>query len=208
MTTEYLPEKIKEEPDSAYSFFLIYCKLGPSRNLRNVVAQTGKSLSYLRKLSSQYAWWERARKYDATIAEAEASQIYEHAVKKAAEWADRANYHREEEWKIRTELMTCAMEALVRWKKNQLHIATPAEITRMFDLASRLGRMASGLSVEKVEHAGNLDLSFMAHIETALKRVYENEQPLEQVIDTQTNTPSPQYDGPGKLRADSQETGS
>ena len=73
--------------------------------------------------------------------------------------------------------MTLAREAIARWKKNPARCGTLEGIARLLDLASKLGRVSSGMSLEPVEKTGEEDAAFMIQIEVALEKIYGPENP-------------------------------
>lgn len=84
----------------------------------------------------------------------------------------RQEVHREDEWQARGELLALAREAIARWKKAEHRCGTLEGIARLLDLASKLGRVSSGLSLEPVEKTGEEDAAFMIQIEVALEKIY------------------------------------
>ena len=80
--------------------------------------------------------------------------------------------HREDEWQTRSELIALAREAIDRWKKNPARCGTLEGIARLLDLASKLGRVSSGLSLEPVDKPQEEDAAFMIQIEVALEKIY------------------------------------
>ena len=104
-------------------------------------------------------------------------------------WGARGEQLREQEWDLAQKLIRTAIVLLERHRKCPSREATLAEITRMLDLASRLGRLATNLQTDKTETAGRVDVSFRVELEAALKKVYG--PPAGSVIDV-NSTPSAQ----------------
>lgn len=104
-------------------------------------------------------------------------------------WGARGEQLREQEWDVAQKLIRTATILLERLRKRPNHEATLAEITRMLDVASRLGRLATNLQTDKTETTGHVDVSFRVELEAALKKVYG--PPAGPVIDV-NSTPAAQ----------------
>jgi hypothetical protein len=101
----------------------------------------------------------------------------------APEWIARRQEVRAAEWALHHELIAAARTALANFQDNA-HKISVQDITRLIELASRLGRLACGME------AGQLDPATPAvriEIAAALKRVYG--QPIE-VIAEQVKAPA------------------
>ncbi len=94
------------------------------------------------------------------------------AVQRDQEWSRRAEQLRDQEWNTAQELLDTASALLRRVRHRPGLDASLAEVSRMLDLASRLGRLATGLQTDKTEIAGKVDLSLRLQLESSLKRIY------------------------------------
>ena len=66
---------------------------------------------------------------------------------------ERAETLRDEEWQLHNECITFAREALEHYKaRGEKHLRIP-DLVRILELASRLGRLATGIPTEQIEHA-------------------------------------------------------
>jgi hypothetical protein len=84
------------------------------------------------------------------------------------EWIARRQEVRQAEWTLHREVINAAHAALLNFQENS-HKTTVADIARLIELASRLGRLACGME------AGQLDPAtptVRIEIAAALKRVY------------------------------------
>jgi hypothetical protein len=99
----------------------------------------------------------------------------------------RQEEHREDEWRLRCELIETAREALSRWRSKLERCGTLEGIARLLELASRLGRLSSGMATEKAEVTGEVNgvVRVEVEIEAALKKVYGDREPCEPVIDVE-----------------------
>jgi hypothetical protein len=67
--------------------------------------------------------------------------------------SERAAALRDEEWQLHNECITFAREALEHYKaRGEKHLRIP-DLVRILELASRLGRLATGIPTEQIEHA-------------------------------------------------------
>jgi len=101
-----------------------------------------------------------------------------------SEWIARRQEVRAAEWALHQEVIAAARTALVNLQENS-HKTTVADIARLIELASRLGRLACGME------AGQLDPAtptVRIEIAAALQRVYG--QPLDVLAD-QVKEPAP-----------------
>lgn len=90
-----------------------------------------------------------------------------------AEWIARRQDVRAAEWALHHEVLAAARTALVNFQENA-HKTTVQDITRLIELASRLGRLACGMESGQLDPATP---TVRIEIADALKRVYG--QPIE-----------------------------
>lgn len=167
---------IKKESPKARAAFEVFERLGPERTLPAVAAETGHSLSTIRHWSSAHQWMDRLMEKADAIAEVQreaAKEVARTEVKQAAdEWKDRQEVHRKEEWEMRQELLTLAKEAMRRWYDEAEKAPTLDSIAKLLELASKLGRLSSGLGTERTEVTGPDGGILQIEIRAALARVY------------------------------------
>lgn len=90
-----------------------------------------------------------------------------------ADWIARRQQVRATEWALHHEVLAAARTALQSFQDNS-HKTTVAEITKLIELASRLGRLASGMEINQpLPPAPTVRIEVAA----ALKQIYG--QPLE-----------------------------
>jgi hypothetical protein len=132
----------------------------------------GKCTVVIEKWSAKFDWPARVQAHASHLAAVERTATEALTRVKAAEWVMRQETHREEEWKIRGELLEMAREAIARWKANEKRCGSLEGIARLLELASKLGRLASGMATDKTEVSGEVDVNFRMEIEAAIKKVY------------------------------------
>ena len=170
-------EKQPKESAKAFAAFSLYLSLGAERSLATVAQKCTKSSRLIKRWSSKYDWTARVQAHAAHLALVE-RQATEVAVRsKAAEWLARQSEHRDEEWKVRGELLEAGREALRRWKANPQRCGSLEGIARMLELASKLGRLASGMPTDHTEVSGEITVTLDSEWEMALKKVYGKQAP-------------------------------
>lgn len=170
-------EQQPKESAKAFAAFKSYLEHGPERSLALVADKVGKSKTMIERWSRKFDWPARVQAHAAHLADIERKTAEALAVQAGTDWAKRQEQHREDEWQTRSELIVLAREAIARWKKNEARCGTLEGIARLLDLASKLGRVSSGLSLEPVDKPVEEDAAFMIQIEVALEKIYGAEVP-------------------------------
>jgi hypothetical protein len=165
-------EQLPRESNKAFAAFKAYLDFGPERSLVAVAGKLNKHRTQLERWSRKYDWPARVQAHTAHLTDVERKTAESLAVQAGTDWAKRQEQHREDEWQTRTELLGLAREAIARWKKAEHRCGTLEGIARLLDLASKLGRVSSGLSLEPAEKPVEEDAAFMIQIEVALEKVY------------------------------------
>jgi len=164
-------EQQPRESAKAFAAFSLYLGLGPQRSLAAVSRKLAKSEQLIKRWSTKFDWPSRVLAHAAhlAVAEREAAEVLVRV--KAVDWVKRQNEHREEEWKVRCELLETARDALRRWKESERpgHLEG---IARLLELASKLGRLASGMATDKTEVTGEDGGPIRVELDAALKKVY------------------------------------
>ena len=185
-------EQQPRESAKAFAAFSLYLNMGPERSLEAVAQQLHKSKTLLGRWSAKFDWPARVQAHGAHLALVE-RQATEVALRgKAAEWLTRQSEHRDEEWRVRGELLEAGREALRRWKANLQRCGSLEGIARMLELASKLGRLASGMPTDHTEVTGEVTLTVDLEWEVALKKVYGRPaQPPPRVIEAEVISETP-----------------
>jgi hypothetical protein len=88
------------------------------------------------------------------------------------DWVQRQEEHREKEWVLRCKLIHVAETAIERWLAKPDRCGSLEGIARLLDLASRLGRLSSGLPTDKTEVTGQVEAKLELEWEIALRKAY------------------------------------
>ena len=165
-------EQLPKESAKAFAAFCEYLNMGPQRSLAAVGKLLGKSQALMERWSAKFDWPGRVRAHEAHLATVERQATEALARGKSAEWLARQVEQRDEEWKARNEALELARLAIERWKGNRSRCGSLEGIARLLELASKLGRLASGMPTDRTEVVGEDGGPVRVEFEVALKRVY------------------------------------
>jgi hypothetical protein len=173
------------ESEKAFAAFREYVALGPGRSLVLLAGKMRKCTKMLERWSVKYGWQARVAEHTAALVQLEEKATAALVMAKAVDWAKRQEEHREVEWAVRCELVELAREAIGRWKKRPDWCGSLAGIARLLELASKLGRLASGMATDKTEVSAEVQAKLDVDWEIALKKVYGPEEPAGSVVDVE-----------------------
>lgn len=168
----HLFEQQPKESAKAFAAFQLYLNLGPERSLSAVEQKLGKSGALVARWSSRWRWTERVAAHEAHLAAVEREATEALARGKAAEWLTRQAEQRDEEWRTRNEALDLARAAIGRWKANEKRCGSLEGIARLLELASKLGRLASGMATDKTEVTGEDGGPIRVELSAALNKIY------------------------------------
>jgi hypothetical protein len=178
-------EQQAKESAKAFAAFSLYLSLGSERSLGAVAQKVTKSSRLLKRWSSRWSWCERVRAYDENLAAIEQQATEAMATERAEERLKRQQAQLDEEWRNRNEALELARAAIGRWKANEKRCGSLEGIARLLELASKLGRLASGLATDKTEITGEDGGPIRLELEAALKKVYGAEVPPPIFVDVE-----------------------
>ena len=90
---------------------------------------------------------------------------------KAAEWEKRETELREQEWTLRGELVEAGLKVLGKFKDGSRG-ATLGDVSRAFEVASKLGRLATGLNTDGENSGGDKLPALHVEVTVALEKIY------------------------------------
>ena len=178
-------ERLPLETDKAYAAFTVYLNLGAQRSTQAVANKLGKCAQLIRRWSSQWRWSERVAAHGAHLATIERETAEVLARSKAVGWVKRQQELRETEWQVHLECVAAARRGLESFMARPKAYATLAEIARLLELASKLGRLASGLPTDHTELTGEDGGPLRVELTAALNKIYGQPGPGE-VVDVET----------------------
>ena len=148
-------EKQPRESDKAFAAFSLYLSQGAERSTREVGKQLGKSEGLIERWAAKFDWRSRVAAHGAHLAVVERDAIEAAARSKAAEWESREQKLRETEWAMHEQAIAAAKRGLDAYMAREKVYANLADIARMLEIASKLGRLATGLGTDGDRRKGD-----------------------------------------------------
>jgi hypothetical protein len=191
-------EQLPRESSKAFAAFQVYLELGPQRSLALVSQRLAKSLPTLKDWSAKFGWPSRVAAHAGYLASVERAAQEAQLRAKADEWLRRQIDLKEREWEMHEKCIAAARRALTAFMERDKVYANLADIARILEVASKLGRMSSGLATETVEHTGADGGPIRVELTAALNKIYGEPLPGE-VVDVEA-TPVPPSQLPEKTK--------
>jgi hypothetical protein len=180
------------ESEKAFAAFRVYLELGPQRSLALTAAKVGKSKVLMERWSRRHHWCERVAAHAANLATVEREAAEALARGKSAEWLKRQGDIREREWEMHESCIEAARRGLKAFMEREKVYANLADISRILEVASKLGRLASGMATDKTELTGEDGGPLRVELSAALAKVYgEAAAPPASVVDVECTSPLP-----------------
>jgi hypothetical protein len=178
-------EQQPRESNKAFAAFSLYLSLGAERSLDVVRKKLGKSARLIQRWSGKFDWTERVAAHGAHLAVVEREAIEAAARGKAAEWSSREQKLRETEWAMHEAAIAAAKKGLAAYMEREKVYANLADIARMLEIASKLGRLATGLGTDGEGRKGEDLPSLRVEVTVALEKIYGEPLPGE-IVDVET----------------------
>ncbi|HWI58032.1 MAG TPA: hypothetical protein VNZ22_12460 [Bacillota bacterium] len=174
-------EQQERESTRAFAAFQVYLSLGPERSLSATAARVGKSQRQIEHWSSEHEWVARAQAHTAHLAAVEREAAEAALRVQGVDWAKRQRELREEEWELHEACIRAAKQGLKEFYERDRDKAPIklGEIAKLVELASKLGRLATGLATEKTEVTGEAGGAIRVELDAALKKIYGRPLPGE-----------------------------
>ena len=177
-------EQQPRESDKAFAAFSLYLSLGPERSTAAVAKKLAKSEQLVRRWSAKFGWTERVTAYSTHLAVIEREAIEATARGKAAEWESREQKLRETEWAMHERAIAAAKRGLDAYMEREKVYANLADIARMLEIASKLGRLATGLGTDGERRKDDDLPTVRVEVTVALEKIYGEPLPGE-VVDVE-----------------------
>jgi hypothetical protein len=181
-----MPLKFEQQPresNKAFAAFSLYLSLGPQRSLEAVAHQLAKSLPLVKRWSAKFDWSARVTAHGQHLALVEREAVEAVARGKAAEWETREQKLRETEWAMHERAIEAAKRGLDAYMEREKVYANLADIARMLEIASKLGRLATGLGTDGERGRGNDLPAVRVEVRVALEKIYGEPLPGEVLAD-------------------------
>lgn len=176
-------EKQPRESAKAFAAFSLYLSQGAERSTAAVAKELAKSEQLVRRWSAKFGWTDRVAAHGAHLAIVEREAIEAAARGKAAEWSSREQKLRETEWAMHEAAIAAAKKGLAAYMEKDKVYANLADIARMLEIASKLGRLATGLGDGDGRKADDLP-AMRVEVTVALEKIYGDPLPGE-IIDVE-----------------------
>ena len=180
-------EQQPRESNKAFAAFSMYLSLGPERSTAAVAKRLAKSEQLVRRWSAKFGWTDRVAAHGAHLAVVEREAIEAAARGKAAEWSSREQKLRETEWEMHERAIAAAKRGLEAYMEKDKVYANLADIARMLEIASKLGRLATGLGDGERRHGDELP-AMRVEVTVALEKIYGQAEPAPNVGNGTTET--------------------
>jgi hypothetical protein len=184
-------EKQPHESAKAFAAFSLYLSLGAERSTREVGKQLGKSEGLIERWAAKFGWTDRVAAHGAHLAVVEREAIEAAARGKAAEWESREQKLRETEWTMHEAAIAAAKKGLAAYMDREKVYANLADIARMLEIASKLGRLATGLGTDGERRVGNDLPGLRVEVTVALEKIYSEPLPGE-IVDVEVVPSAPE----------------
>jgi hypothetical protein len=178
-------EQQPRESNKAFAAFSLYLSLGPQRSTREVGEKLGKSEGLMERWASKFDWPARVAAHGAHLAIVEREAVEAVARGKAAEWASREERLRETEWEMHERAIAAAKRGLDAYMEREKVYANLADIARMLEIASKLGRLATGLGTDGERDRDDLP-TVRVEVTVALEKIYGEPLPGEVTVSPPT----------------------
>ncbi len=172
-------EQQPKESNKAFAAFSLYLSQGPERSTAAVGKALRKSEGLIERWCARWQWKERVGAYTTHLAQVEREATEALARAKSAEWLTRQEKIREREWSMHEKCLAAAERALTSFMEREKVYANLADIARILEVASKLGRLACGMATDKTEITGEDGGPIQVELSAALDKIYGEAVELE-----------------------------
>ena len=177
-------EQQPRESAKAFAAFSLYLSLGAERSTAAVAMKLAKSEQLVRRWSAKFGWTDRVAAHAAHLAVVEREAIEATVRGRAASWERREQAWKETEWAMHERAIAAAKRGLDEYMKREKVYANLADIARMLEIASKLGRLATGLGTDGERRNGDDLPTVRVEVTVALEKIYGEPLPGE-IVDVQ-----------------------
>ena len=172
-------EQQPRESAKAFAAFSLYLSLGAERSIEECARKLLKSSRLLRRWAQRFDWPARVAAYAAHLAVVEREAIEATVRGRAAIWESREQALKETEWAMHERAIAAAKRGLDEYMKREKVYANLADIARMLEIASKLGRLATGLGTDGERRKGDDLPTVRVEVTVALEKIYGEPLPGE-----------------------------
>ena len=172
-------EQQPRESAKAFAAFSLYLSLGAERSTAAVAMKLAKSEQLVRRWSAKFGWTDRVAAHAAHLAVVEREAIEATVRGRAAIWERREQALKETEWAMHERAIAAAKRGLDEYMKREKVYANLADIARMLEIASKLGRLATGRGTDGERRNGDDLPTVRVEVTVALEKIYGEPLPGE-----------------------------
>ena len=183
-------EQQPRESAKAFAAFSLYLSQGAERSIEECARKFLKSSRLMRRWAQKFDWSGRVAAHGAHLAVVEREAIEAVARGKAAEWESREQKLRETEWEMHERAIAAAKRGLDAYMEREKVYANLADIARMLEIASKLGRLATGLGDGERRKDDDLP-AVRVEVTVALEKIYGEPLPGE-IVDVEATPVLPE----------------
>ena len=177
-------EQQPKESNKAFEAFSLYLSMGVERSTAAVAKKLAKSEQLVRRWSAKFGWTERVAAHAAHFAIVEREAVEAVARAKGPVWEAREQALRETEWAMHEQAIAAAKRGLDEYMRREKVYANLADIARMLEIASKLGRLATGLGTDGERRKSDDLPTVRVEVTVALQKIYGEPLPGE-VVDVE-----------------------
>ena len=177
-------EQQPRESAKAFAAFSLYLSLGPERSTREVGKKLGKSEGLIERWAAKFDWTGRVAAYAAHLAVVEREAVEAARRAKGPQWEAREQQLRETEWAMHERAIAAAKRGLDAYMEREKVYANLADIARMLEIASKLGRLATGLGTDGERRRDEDRPAVRVEVTVALEKIYGEPLPGE-IVDVE-----------------------
>jgi hypothetical protein len=164
-----------DEPAADYQLFTAWLQLPVPRSFPKAAVSLHCSVHRLRRLSRQHNWKTRAAAFDQHRAHAASRALDQLLSEETSSCKERAERFRLQEWLLHEEMLEAAFSAVRELQKHPRR-ASLADVAKLLDLVSTLGRRASGLPLDPATVEPDLPRPRNPEAEAALNKIYDSDE--------------------------------
>ena len=135
-------QRFPGETPRAFSAFITWFQFGHARSHQAVADKLGEGLPTVKNWASKYEWSQRLLHFNSGLLKQQAADSAERQRKQAADWAQRLNRFREQEWDAAQKLLSAAQCFLETFGDAHVQNMNLSQVSRAISISSDIARSA------------------------------------------------------------------
>ncbi len=174
----YQWEQLPREGAKPFTAFKVYLEMGEKRSVPEVASRVKKCSALIRRWAAKFDWHARALAFDGEKAKIAIKAIEQEAAANAGIWSKRIQKQRETEWEMHEAAIAAARRGIDAYLSREKVYGNLSDIARILEVASKLGRLATGAGDGEQRSANELP-AVRVEFNLALEKVYSDPLPGE-----------------------------